>query len=210
MKKNNRKIPFLSVLILLILTLMMSACVKGAKRHKAKGYSYLAPVNWIKVENKKKKSVFSRFDSNVSEIVQYVTKAENRITGRPEAKITLYSTKLFQATWIEDEFPLIVIALKKSGYKILKKGVIKLDGRVTRWILFRDKKASEINLEFYLIDDTNQLIKFQFSAHPEAFDVYRLFCPCKRDQSLRLICRIFPFASDRAGRFYFSCQHRDG
>lgn len=139
-----------------------------AKSHKGKGYFVLIPEGWMRV--KKEKGVI--YPRGV-EIVQFIPKGIDLEIEEPGAFISIYSKKLDAPIWIEDEFPNIVMSLRKEGFDVKDKGDIKINEKIGAWVVYLDHKIPKLNLEFYMVSDNGMFYKIQYSADPDKFSKYR-------------------------------------
>ena len=139
-----------------------------SKIHKGRGYSVSIPEGWKKVK-KKKGVVYPRG----VEIVLFVPKGTNTEEESPDIFISIYSKKLTTPIWIEDEFPDIVHSLREAGFEIKDKGEIKLDDKISSWVVYYDRVNSLLILEFYIVSDNNMFFKMQYSADPDKFQQNR-------------------------------------
>ena len=93
----------------------------------------------------------------------------------PDATISVYSKRLTTPIWIEDEFPGIVLSLSEAGYEVKDKGEIKVDEKISSWVVYYDRKADMLNLEFYIVSENSMFFKIQYSADPDNFKKNRRF-----------------------------------
>lgn len=161
------------LLILFIFGVFIIKSLSGSvffesKNYKGKGYFVRIPEGWSKV--KKKKGVV--YPQGV-DLVQFVPKGINLELERPEVSISIHSKKLATPIWIEDEFPDIVLSLREAGFEIKDDGEIKIDNRVSSWVVYYDRENSLLNLEFYIVSNNNIFFKIQYSADPEQFQKNR-------------------------------------
>jgi len=139
-----------------------------AKTHKGKGYFVKIPEGWTRV--KKEKGV--AYPQGV-EFVQFIPKGVDLEIEQPKATISIYSKKLTTPIWIEDEFPDIILSLRRAGYEIKDKGEIKLGKLISSWVVYYDRKAHVLNLEFYMVSENNMFFKIHFFADPDNFQKSR-------------------------------------
>jgi len=139
-----------------------------AKSYKGKGYFVRIPKGWKKV--KKEKGVV--YPQGVN-FVLFIPRGINLEIEQPDVSISIYSKKLTTPIWIEDEFPDIVRSLSEAGFEVKDKGEIKLDGKISSWVVYLDRKTPALNLEFYIVSDNNMFYKMQYSAKPENFQQNR-------------------------------------
>jgi len=138
--------------------------------HKGKGYYVKIPQGWSKV--KQEKSVV--YPKGV-EFVQFIPAGVDLEKARLEAVISIYSKKLVTPIWIEDEFPDIVQSLSEKGYEVKDKGEIKMDEKISSWVVYYDRESDVLNLEFYIVSENNIFFKIQYSAASDKFQQYRRY-----------------------------------
>ena len=171
MEKPSTKLTKVLVIFVIAVFLIKNATSSGifeAKDHKGKGFYVKIPEGWKKV--KKQKGVV--YPEGV-EVVLFVPKGIDVAYEQPDVYISIFTKKLSTPIWIEDEFPEILGSIKKAGYKIRDKGEIKLDGRLSAWVVYHDKKTPALVLEFYMVTDNSMFFKIQYSAHPDKFNKER-------------------------------------
>ena len=162
------KALFFFILGVFIIKNLSGSGIFESKNYKGKGYFVRIPEGWSKV--KKKKGVV--YPQGV-DLVQFVPKGTNLELERPDASIFIYSKKLTTPIWIEDEFPDIVRSLREAGFEIKDKGEIKVDDKISAWVVYYDRANSLLNLEFYIVSDNNMFFKMQYSADPDKFQQNR-------------------------------------
>lgn len=171
MEKASEKLTKLLVIFVVAVFLIKNATSSGifeARDHKGKGFYVKIPSGWKKV--KKQKNVV--YPEGV-QVVMFVPKGIDVNVEQPDLYISIFTKKLTTPIWIEDEFPDILRSIAKSGYKIMDKGEIKLDGVITKWVVYHDKKTPALVLEFYLVTDDSMFYKMQYSASPDKFNKER-------------------------------------
>lgn len=171
MEQASKKITRFLVIFVVAVFLIKNATSSGffeAKDHKAKGFYVKVPQGWKKV--KKQKGVI--YPEGV-EVVMFVPKGIDVTREQPDVYISIFTKKLSTPIWIEDEFPNILRSIEKGGYKIMDKGEIKLDGRISAWVVYHDKKTPALVLEFYMVTDNSMFYEIQYSAHPDKFNKER-------------------------------------
>lgn len=160
-------------LILFIIGVIIVKNISGtgifeSKNYKGKGYFVRIPEDWSKVKKRK-----GTIRSQGTDIVQFVPTGTNLEDERPDAMISIFSKKLTTPIWIEDEFPDIVHSLREAGFEIKDKGEIKLDDKISSWVVYYDRVNSLLILEFYIVSDNNMFFKMQYSADPDKFQQNR-------------------------------------
>jgi hypothetical protein len=171
MEKASTKLSramFLFIVAILVIKNATSSGIFEARDHKGKGYYVVVPQGWKKV--KKKKEIV--YPEGVT-VVMFVPKGTDTDLEVPDAYISIFTKKLTTPIWVEDEFPDILKSIHDSGFKIMDKGDIKLGGTESKWVVYHDKKAPALILEFYMVTDTNVFFKMQYSAHPDLFNKER-------------------------------------
>ncbi|MCK5081625.1 MAG: hypothetical protein KAR31_01840 [Candidatus Omnitrophica bacterium] len=167
----SKKLTKLLVLFVVGVLLFKNATSSGifeAKDHKGKGFYVKIPEGWKKV--KQQKDVV--YPEGV-QVVMFIPKEINVEYEVPDVYISIFTKKLSSPIWIEDEFPEILSSIKKGGYKIMDKGEIKIDDRLSAWVVYHDKKTPALVLEFYMVTDNSMFYKIQYSAHPDKFNKQR-------------------------------------
>lgn len=160
-------------LIFFVLAIVIFKNLSGSgffesKNYKAKGFQVRIPETWTRVP-KQKGVEYPRG----TDFVQLVPEGTDLKAGKPKAIISLLSKRLEAPIWIEDEFPNILQSLGESGYDVKDKGEIKLDDKISNWVVYYDRKNDLLVLEFYVVTDNGTFIKMQYSADPENFKIYR-------------------------------------
>jgi hypothetical protein len=157
--------------VLLIKFFIMGGLFKS-NAHKGHGYSIVPPAGWEKVkEGKGAESIFA--SSQKPEIVTFIPPARDPLSESPEATLSILNVKLDQSMWIEDEFPSIIEALSRAGYRVIDKGQIMIDTQIFHWVFYEDPTGSMLNLEFYTVDEVNNLYRIQLTATLEGFYKHR-------------------------------------
>jgi hypothetical protein len=154
--------------MVVIIKSMTNAGFFEPKDHKGKGYYVKIPAGWKKA--KPQKDVYYPKDVGV---VMFVPHGMDTDKGQPAIFVSIYTKKLSTPIWIEDEFPDILNSIQKSGMAIKDKGQIKIDDLITHWVVYFDKAAPALVMEFYMVTDNNTFHKIQYSASPEQFNKYR-------------------------------------
>lgn len=140
--------------------------------HKGPGYSVLKPVGWEVIEDAK--GVQPIFAANEKpDVVMFTTPARIFGTELPEASIAILVVKLANPTWIEDEFPTLLTALKQAGYRVVDHGQLKIDSIVFHWVFYQDPSSDMVSLEMYAVNELNKLYKLQYLVTEDAFKTYR-------------------------------------
>lgn len=171
MAQPSEKITKLLIFFIVGVFIVKSLTGSGifeSKNHKGKGYFVRIPEGWSKV--KKEKGVV--YPQGV-DFVQFLPKGINLEIERPDASISIYSKKLTTPIWIEDEFPDIVNSLRETGFDVRDQGEIKVDGKISRWVVYFDRPNYLLNLEFYIVSDNNMFFKIQYSADADKFQQSR-------------------------------------
>ncbi len=140
--------------------------------HKGDGYSFTPPRDWKEVkESSGVRAVFETLGR--PDIVTFVTPERTGYTDVPLASMSILTAKLANPTWMEDEFPNLLTALREAGYPVIDRGQIKIDTMDFHWVFFEDPQAQTVNMEFYSVNDVNKLYKIQYTADLDAFKEYR-------------------------------------
>ncbi len=157
------------IIAILVIKNATSSGIFKAKDHRGKGYYVKIPRGWKKV--KKQKGVV--YPDGVA-VVMFVPNRINVAREVPDMYISIFTKRLTTPIWVEDEFPDILKSIHDSGYRIMDKGEIKLDGTISKWVVYHDKKMLALILEFYMVTDNNVFFKIQYSAHPDKFNKERI------------------------------------
>ena len=67
----------------------------------------------------------------------------------PAASISVYSVRMKDAMFIEDEFSSIMENIEKTGSRITDHGQVKLDDRLCYWTLYQEALTGLISLRAY-------------------------------------------------------------
>ena len=141
--------------------------------HKGTGFYITFPKHgWEKDMLRSTKEEFLK-DDYVPEQVVYVTKEKNMMHENPAASISVYSVRMRDAMFIEDEFSSIMENIEKTGSRITDHGQVKLDDRLCYWTLYQEALTGLIKLEFYTVDDTNRFYRLTYATYPDTFGKYR-------------------------------------
>ncbi|MBU0467906.1 MAG: hypothetical protein KKD07_08650 [Candidatus Omnitrophica bacterium] len=97
----------------------------------------------------------------------------NPESGQPEVHMTIASGKLASPAWIQDLWPDIVKAIIDSKVRLIDKGEIKINGQISKWVLFLENGNKKWRLEFYVCDEKNGFIKIIYAADQKEFAEYR-------------------------------------
>ena len=173
MAEPSEKIARFLVLFVIgvfILKELGGSSIFEATEHKGKGFYVKIPKGWSRV--KQEKDVV--YPKGV-EFVQFVPAGIDLDNERLEAVVSVYSKKLVNPIWIEDEFPSIVQSLREAGYEVKDKGEIKVDERISSWVVYYDRESDVLNLEFYIVSESNIFYKLQYSASSEKFQENRRY-----------------------------------
>lgn len=142
--------------------------------HKGTGYSILPPVGWGKIKDDPRvQPVFAATEK--PNTVTFTAPENIYGTEIPVATISVLVVKLANPTWMEDEFPELLGALGKAGYKVLDHGQIKIDIIIFHWVFYQDPNSPAVSLEFYANDEVNKLYKLQYTAAD--MDTFRNYRP---------------------------------
>ena len=162
------KFLILFIIGVLIIKSMSGAGLFEPKDHKGNGYFVKVPSGW-KIVQKKKGMIYPKD----VEVVMLVPRDTSPDEQSPDPLITIFSKKLSTPIWIEDEFPDILDSILKEGMDIKDKGEIKIDDKITSWVIYHDKKKPSLVLEFYMVTDNSIFIKIQYAADPAKFNLHR-------------------------------------
>jgi len=171
MDEPSEKITKFLIFFVIFVLIIKSASQGGffePKDHKGTGYYVLIPTGWQKA--KKQKDVYYPRDVDV---VMFVPQGTDISAGMPDMHISIYAKKLSTPIWIEDEFPDILNSIRQEGMDIKDQGEIKIDDVISNWVVYFDKAAPALVLEFYIVTDSSMFYKMQYSAPPEKFNKYR-------------------------------------
>jgi len=144
-----------------------------SRKYKEKGYEVLVPAGW---KHSKKHSAKIKSENSYQETIVAVfvpVGHEKRKAEELDAKISIFSTKLANAMWIEDEWSDIIMSIRRAGMHVIDKGEIKVDTEVSHWVFFHDKQAEILTIEFYIITENNMFFKIQYSTQDMKFNDYR-------------------------------------
>jgi hypothetical protein len=171
MKQPSERISrflFLFIIGVIIVKSFSGSVFFEPKNHKGRGFFVRIPEGWTQVK-KKKGEVYPQG----TDFVRFVPRGIDPDVVKPEATISIYTKKLTTPIWIEDEFPDIVASLRGSGFDVRDKGEIKVDDKISYWVVYYDRTNNLLNLEFYIVSDNNNFFKMQYSAVPDKFQHYR-------------------------------------
>ena len=140
--------------------------------HKGPGYSVLKPVGWEVITEDTGVQPFFAANEKPN-VVQFATPEKILGTDVPQASIAILVVKLANPTWIDEEFPSLLEALKKVDCFIFDHGQIKIDEQIFYWVFYREPTDTVVSLEFYYVNDLNKLYKIQYQAATPLFKDYR-------------------------------------
>jgi len=156
------KIRLVPIILTIILIYLLRTYLEGLYNpttHKGPWYAVTIPKGWEK--------------KIVEDEVVFISPEKDILTDLPEAIFSIYTQKHDGALFIEDLFYEVLNAIKESGNIILKKGAIKIDTQISRWVLYQDNELELIILSFFIVDDFNRFTKIQFVTKIDKFNVYR-------------------------------------
>ena len=171
MEEASSKLKKFLILFIVCVVILKNASMAGffeAKSHKGRGFYVEVPEGWRKAKQKKD----AVYPDGV-EVVMFIPKGINLDYEDTDVYITIFTKKLESALWIEDEMPYIIRSIWQAGNKIMDKGQIKIDGVIAEWVVYHDKKAPALVLEFYMVTENNFFFKIQYSADPDKFNKQR-------------------------------------
>lgn len=160
------------LVVVLCLKVLASSALFKSSVHKGYGYSFVPPAGWERVKDPRGVSpVFEAADK--PEVVMFAVPEKVPNTDTPVASMAVLTVKLAKPTWLEDDFPTLIDALVRAGYRLIDKGQLKIDNNIFRWVFYEDTGSSLVKFEFYMVNDINRLYKIQYTAAPNAFKQYR-------------------------------------
>lgn len=160
------------LVVVLCLKVLASSSLFKSNFYKGHGYTFVPPAGWEKVKDPRGVSpVFEAADK--PEVVMFAVHDKIPNTDTPVASMAVLTVKLANPTWLEDDFPTLIDALVKAGYRLIDKGQLKIDDNVFWWVFYQDQESSLVSFEFYMVNDINRLYKIQYTATPDAFKQYR-------------------------------------
>lgn len=127
--------------------------------HRTQWYSVKVPEGWKK-------------EISQDEVL-FISPEKNIFTEVPEAFFSIYAKKAEGALFLDDIMIQVMESLHQMNGEVLKHGEIKVDGQVSKWVLFHNTDPDLVILTFYITDDFNRLFKIQFSSNPKKFKQYR-------------------------------------
>ena len=131
------------------------------------GYSLKIPIGW------EKQKINSNVYGKDVEAVTFTVPEINTITEQPVARITILAKRLTAAFWVEDEFPSILQSISENGYQIMDRGEIKISDQISKWVVFYDKRTDLMELEFYMVTESNIFYRIQYVTDFDKFQKYR-------------------------------------
>jgi len=166
--EHIKKFLIFFILGVIILKGASSAGIFIAKSYKGSSFVVPIPAGWEIV--KKQKGVI--YPQGVA-VAMFVPKGTDLTKKGSITYISILTKKLSSSLWIEDEFPDILLSINQDGHQIMDKGEIKIDGEISKWVVYHDLKTPALVLEFYMVTDNNTFFKIQYSAHPDQFNTAR-------------------------------------
>ena len=158
---NKKTIIFLILLIVAVRFFLYPPQNKNL--HKGHNYSVIMPEGWEKKEAENEVIVLSP--------------ETDFMTDKPLAVFSIYAKKVEGAALLLDiAFQEFIESYRKSGWKVIKKGEIKIDEQITKWILCQplEEESPELLLIFFNLDDFNNMTQIQYLAKDvDAFNKYR-------------------------------------
>jgi len=166
-----KKIIFFVILAVMAAQYWNSYKQSQSMFYRGKRFSMDFPAGWDRTDEDYDTIMYSS-EVGSPEIVAFSTPVA-KPTDRPEATISATALKLESALWIEDQFIDIIKALHKSGFKIIDKGEVRIEGQLAKWVFVEAPRRKMVVIEFYMIDDGNIFYKIQYSATPRGFSKFR-------------------------------------
>ena len=170
------------VLIALKFSIGNSALFKSDK-YVGMAYSIKTPLGWIMKKDEGDPGIFMTNYNSMGRIL-FETPERRAGTDIPVATITIVEAKLKTPAWLDDLFPEVLQALPQMRAEIKQKGEIKMDGQISKWVLYKIPKSKDLSLEFYLADEKTGIFKLVYSSSPEGFMKYRKDFESMRDTFL--------------------------
>jgi hypothetical protein len=162
-----------SMTLLLCAALVVSGCFREKTKYKGDGCILKIPPSW---KLARKDDTTDKLFMNVSEfgssVATFNGPEKNAKTGRPKARVSLFSQKFTQPLWVEDITADIINWVKRQGYTILGSGKVNYQGSVGFSVNYRDEETGLIYLEFYFASDNRVYIVLSMETTPEDFSFY--------------------------------------
>jgi len=133
------------------------------------GYSMESPAGWERVPDEQIKKLE---DENTT-IVAYVSPQKDPLSEAPYAQIAVYTVDLPRNMWMEDEYPAILSAIKRSGLNLVDQGRTKINEKVFHWVLVDNVQDNIVSMQFFYIGENKKFYKIIYSATPDYFNNYR-------------------------------------
>ena len=158
--------------ILFVIKYTFSSDAFRSKDYKGKGFSVRKPAGWEMVLDDKDAGIFVT-ESMDSGGVTFLAPNKNTSSTQAPTRISVYEAKLQTPAWVDDIFPEIIRVLVAYKAKIKDKGELKIDGQISKWILYSLPGSRELFLEFFVADEKNGIFKLRLTGEPEGFMKYR-------------------------------------
>ncbi len=127
--------------------------------HRTKWYKVDVPPGWTKKVD--------------GEETVFIAPDENIMTGLPDAVFSIYGEKSEGSLFLPDILGEVMQEYMRMDGQILNRGEIKIDGLVSKWILYRNNDPDLMVMTFFIVDDFNRLIRIQFTTASSDFSKYR-------------------------------------
>ncbi len=161
-----------SIFLSLIFLFLSAGCHHELTLVRGEGFSIRFPDGWTKVK-RDIEPAFQMESKFSPQTVIFVSPQVNPVTNVPEAMIAMHVVRPNKPFWLEDDFPILVDVLGRSGYAILDQGQIKLDEEIADWVVYRDDYQERVRLEFFTVNGSGMVFRLQYSAAQDKFGVYR-------------------------------------
>lgn len=161
---NNRgqtqyfKIFLLVMLVIFVVRVILPRMLDKSV-HRGRWYSVKVPEGWEKKKGE-------------NEVI-FICPDKDFYTEVPFAKFSIYGKQSRGALFLDDFFVDVLKSYARRDGVIFDKGEIKIDGQISKWVLFRSADPYLASLTFYSIDDWGRFTKIQYVAHPDKFQKYR-------------------------------------
>lgn len=167
---SDRIARYLIIFVVLVffIKVFINSGIFEMKTYKGKGYSVSIPDGWKMMKE----------DENVQypegvEVATLIPKSVDPASQNLDIFISIFSKKMTTPIWVEDEFPGIVASLMQKGFPVMDEGEIKISDRITKWVVYHNKKENALVLEFFMDTDNNMFYKLTYWARPDKFNAHR-------------------------------------
>ena len=144
--------------------------------YRGEGFSIICPEGWEKMDKKEKYNVSTGIflAEDDYDTITFIIPFENIPIGRSRTTISVFATQTRAPMWIEDIFPSVMqLIMTTPDFQYMDRGELKIDGQISKWVLYQDTVQEVVNMEFYMVDERNGVYKLRYQADLDNFTKHR-------------------------------------